>query len=245
MVEKHHLQSWQMGLVVTLFLALTSFTFACVVIGMQVLNLPVKQIGANILSGSIEFNTVMGHGQTVVDKAGDMFDAISRPCGTKDVNGALLPCGTLADFNKTMNTTRYTIGTVNTAAIHETHNLDVFDAQEKVLFGDAHRLIGNLNKDAKLVRPLFGTANTLLDSANTSVLELRPQTKAVLSETEVTIDSFNKISANPEIPQAIHNVHTITENAADVSELAKQKAEDMSSCSVFKMLFNRCNHKEK
>lgn len=57
---------------------------------------------------------------------------INRPCGGD------VPCGTLADVAKTLNTFRDTAGQVEIAANHEDQRLALVDAQEEQLADDSH-----------------------------------------------------------------------------------------------------------
>lgn len=92
----------------------------------------------------------------VVGKVGDgvtqTLDNINRPCGvTLSHDGAesshtpFKPCGTLADFNRTLATVRGLAGQIEIAARHEDRNLDMLDVQEKQLYTDVHTTTVNLN----------------------------------------------------------------------------------------------------
>jgi ABC-type transporter Mla subunit MlaD len=91
-------------------------------------------------------------------KAGQSLDQVNRLCNVKDSGGKDLPCGTLADVNRTLATVRGTFGEIEQAADHENRNLSTLDAQELELFDDFHATAEKTNAgldtfDALLARP--------------------------------------------------------------------------------------------
>ena len=91
---------------------------------------------------------------TVLDGATTTLTGLNRPCNVHvdlaDEGSTLsprvpLPCGTLADVNRTLATVRGTFGRIEVAANHEDKNLTSLDAQEAQLYADTHASITSFN----------------------------------------------------------------------------------------------------
>lgn len=99
----------------------------------------------------------------VLDRTATALDGVNRPC-----NVAGKPCGTLADVNRTLATVRGTFGQIETAARHETRNLDEFDEQERRVYDDIHQTTANLNSliaSPDIARFLKSSADTSMEVA--------------------------------------------------------------------------------
>lgn len=96
----------------------------------------------------------VGKAGKTLDGLTDTLALVNRPCGLSSVAevgiataapAPLLPCGTLADVNKTLATVRGTFGQIEVAANHEDRNLSTLDKQEAQLYSDVHTTTSDLN----------------------------------------------------------------------------------------------------
>lgn len=138
----------------------------------------------------------------VLHSVNNTLEAVNRLCDTwskpRDVGGNeaerhTLPCGTLADINRTLATVRGTFGQVEIAARHETRNLDEFDAQEKQLYADFHQTTTSLND--LLASP--EVARFLKSSADTSVQFAIMSTEGAAIATNVRKESDKLTAPTP------------------------------------------------
>lgn len=101
---------------------------------------------ANLLTESTaaieEVRSTVKTVQPVLAGVKTITDKVNAPCPSGDYTN--VPCGTIADLNRTLNTARRTMGTVETAGVHYDQQLETVDQQELQLFGDLHSTIGAL-----------------------------------------------------------------------------------------------------
>lgn len=130
----------------------------------------------------------------VGSSAAATLTAVNRPCS------AMVPCGTLADVNRTLATVRGTFGQIEVAARHENRQLGTLDRQERQLFADLH---GTATQAQGTLSTLAGTAQALTATAN----EATATTKAVrpvLGSLGATADASTTLltSANSRVTDA-------------------------------------------
>jgi hypothetical protein len=122
------------------------------------------------------------------DSGAQTFAGLNAPCtpvkGTVYTVDHPVPCGTLADMNRTLATVRGTFGQIEAAANHENKNLTTLDSQELALFTDLHL---TAQAAARTADSLSGTATALTGTATAAT--------ATLSEGKRTIAAFQPVLA--------------------------------------------------
>lgn len=126
---------------------------------------------------------------------------INRDCGTKDAQGKDLPCGTLADVNRTLATARGTFGQIEIAAYHENKNLTTLDRQEAALFSDTHDTLASLNSTIVSI-------NQTSDGFPPLESKLGLELDALLK----TTTSANSLVSSPDVLGTVHNLNTVSYN---------------------------------
>lgn len=118
--------------------------------------------------------------------ANETLRLVNRPCGT--VDGVFAPCGTLADFNRTLATARGTMGQIEIAANHEDKNLETLDAQEAMLVADTHKTL--TDADALISSPYIVKSLQNLDSSTASLADSMKQGDAILTDGREFADKY-------------------------------------------------------
>lgn len=142
----------------------------------------------------------------------------------------LVPCGTLADVNKTLATVRGTFGQIEVATRHENQNLATLDRQEAALFADLHSTAmaaqGTLNASTDTLNAMTGTlgeaqdtikrAGPVLDSANTAIGQFTNTTAALTPRLESILDQAGPVMTNVQGMTA--NGNRILKDGADEAD---------------------------
>lgn len=166
------------------------------------------------LADSLE--AVLNHADGAVNSLNLTLEQVQRPCGEK-LNGQLLPCGTLANLDKTTLAARSTLTHLDMAVAHEDRNLSTADARMGHLFdaGDA-----DVQK--------FGV---LLDSANAAVKALQPvemQATALIAEVR---------PAAQELPAIAKHVNGMTDSGDKMLADAQEKEHQLLHPNKKKLTF--------
>ena len=112
------------------------------------------------------------------------IQTVNRPCGVRG-----LPCGVLADADKTMETVRGTFGQIEIAADHEDRNLTKLDGQEDQLFSDTHASLTQLTA-------MLSSGTETLDSGRDAIDNLNGMLKdQTLRNTMVNVQSMTQSGA--------------------------------------------------
>jgi ABC-type transporter Mla subunit MlaD len=158
------------------------------------------QASASLSQSTEKLNQTLGSINSAVQKLDDTLGTVNRPCGGGQ------PCGTLADFTKTLNTARLTMGQIEIAANHEDKNLTLLDSQEATFFGDVHGTVT--------------TANTLLATTNAGMQTEFPN----LEKTTTDFDAFIQ---SPDFTGSVHNLDVITGNLGQTTGDFQKKFHDV------------------
>ena len=122
------------------------------------------------------------------DSGAQTFAGLNAPCtpvkGTVYTVDHPVPCGTLADMNRTLATVRGTFGQIEAAANHENKNLTTLDSQELALFTDLHL---TAQAAARTADSLSGTATALTGTATAAT--------ATITTAGTTIAAFQPVLA--------------------------------------------------
>ncbi|MDE2107205.1 MAG: hypothetical protein KGL39_58955 [Patescibacteria group bacterium] len=137
----------------------------------------------------------------VLDQLQSAVAYLGRSCGEKDPQKGLLPCGTLADVAKTLNTIRGAFGQIEVAAIHENRNLTNLDAQEKQLFSDVHSSLDQ-----------FIALEVQLNSTVGNIQGLEDKLGLVLDSTHKTITDVDTIVTDQELIDLIQHANNISDH---------------------------------
>jgi len=78
-------------------------------------------------------------------KLGSAIDAVDRPCETRDASGKDMPCGFIADADRTLAPVRGAFGSIEVAGRHWDRNLTTLDTQEATLFANFNGTAIRLN----------------------------------------------------------------------------------------------------
>ena|ERR1017187_275326 len=165
-----------------------------------------------------------------VDKASGTLDSVNRLCGVKDAQGNLLPCGVLADVNKTLGTIRGATGQVEIAARHENAQLSTIDSQEAGLVRELH---STMQAGARTADAATGTlkATTLAIQAGTDGLATeKPSLDALIKAATATV-------ANPDVPILIHHAAGITASGDQIAKDAADKVHQYAHPNKKKVTF--------
>lgn len=158
------------------------------------------------------------------------LETVNRPCATGK------PCGTLADFAKTLNTVRLTFGQVEIAANHEDRNLSTLDAQEQALFaatqktlqnaqgalGTAQTAIASIQSDAAAARPVIASLSGITEQVPITLNDLDSTETAATT----AIQSLNAKITDPRLNEILTSSQQITWNASEVTFDATRVADD-------------------
>jgi hypothetical protein len=126
------------------------------------------------------------------DGGAQTFAGLSAPC--TPVKGAVytvdhpVPCGTLADMNRTLATVRGTFGQIEVAAKHENKNLTTLDDQELALFTDLHL---TAQAAVRTADSLSGTATALTGTATAATATLG-EGKRTIAAAQPLLEAFTQ-----------------------------------------------------
>ena len=153
-----------------------------------------------------ELRSLAVHADRTLLQVDVTLDTINRPCSPSK------PCGTLADVNRTLQTARLTMGTVEVAGEHYDRQLYKLDSQEA-------ELAANLNGAVTDARTLLlsgvataQAATATIQTANTTIQSFQP----VSGQIQATLTEANTLLGDPAIPHVLSNLDTMTTHADGV-----------------------------
>lgn len=206
--------------------ALLSAAFMCIAVGAAAMH-----VGYAVP----DLNPTVVKLNTAIESLNTTLVEVNRPC-PKEGDKAI-PCGTLADVNRTLDPVRGAFGQVEAAARHEDKNLTTLDAQELALFGDTHGTlqalnlgVTNLSSQSVVMLRQFGDTAPKLDEG---VQEFSKFIKTA----DVTVGSANTLLADPSIPKITANVVRMTDSGAGILQDAKDEADKLTHPPVKKLTF--------
>lgn len=145
---------------------------------------------------------------------------VNRPCGKNS------SCGTIANLNKTLNTTRLTMGQIEIAANHEDKNLSKLDNQEEIIFNDTHHTLNSLTN----------TLTTLNDSSK-EIKPLLMSTTNTMNEFHTTIGKVNSDLDDPRLNNLIDHIDGISTHVDNISSNVDYKVNKFVHPNKVKLTF--------
>lgn len=138
------------------------------------------------------------------------FDNLNRLCGTDK------PCGTLENFNRTLNTVNLAAGQIVAISQFEKPQLAAINSQELQLFSDTSKVLNGLSETVTTTNSAIVNIVPVENEIDTEVVALQKSTR-----------DFDTLLLDPDIPGTLRGMSVTSNNFAATSTDFQNKFHDV------------------